>query len=1000
MAVSYSVRLCGPPMFACGGLEVRPLRHKTIALVAFLIAEARPKSRDTLSTLLWPSSGQAAARTNLRTAIHDAAGILPPSMLSAGLDRVELLQCSDVWVDFWEVTRYLDNDCEATIERLSEVQQLIRGEFLEGFSLADCSEFDLWQLQTAEELRRRQVQILTRLATKRLEIGAVSEAIDDVARLVALDPLEEASHRLAIEVYARSGRWATALEQFEVCRMVLRDELGVEPEAETVRLAEEVRRHEARLVRPGDRMVAAERGGIRSPVPSTRLFGRERELDALKTLLGSGHRLVTIVGPAGVGKTRLALEAAARGCSFPGGIAFGDLTETRTPADVPRIIAAAVGIRQRVVEDEEILRAIAEHLTGRRMLLLLDNFEHVIAAAASLAKLVEGSRAAQFLVTSREPLHLSGESILRLSPLAVPPPGARAEIAQCAAVQLFMDRVQNQFPELGGAIDDIDSIRRICEELEGLPLALELAVPLLHVYSLKELPRHLSRADVRLAGGFRDLPKRHRSLEDAIEWSYSLLQPEERHTIGLLSVCANGFDLDAAVSVCGLNDDQTLRSIIAGLVDKSLLQIASEEPSRRFSFLESTRDFVAGKFNKTGELQQASARHAKHYRGLVLKARGELHGPAQIRWMKIIDAAHPNILQALESMVARGHFVEGLETATALEWYWYRRGLYQLGAEQIRRFLERTPILHSSLRASALHALGWLTFISGDWRTAHYLYAQSLHLSRRVDNRLCEQLSLSDLGVVKRWLGDTESGTSYALAAVEAARTGGTKHSLARALVWAYATTGGEFRDEYPLSELEEAVELAEKTGDPWLVAHAHNGIGDLLCERRHYVEARAHYTIALRGFMELDDRYLAAWTAEGMGRVEAKSGNLSLALLRISEALTLFDSLGDDLNVALMISRAVGHLAGMVPDSRRAVLAGAASALVNARSSEDLANTPQVNEAQRLLSGLRRSCSVQWFEGRTLARATAVAMTRELIRSAGSEPLCPENPSHPPGRM
>ncbi len=982
--MSFSVRLCGPPVFEAGGLEVRPLRHKTIALVAYLVAEGRPKGRDTLATLLWPSSGQAAARTNLRTAIHDAARILPQSMLAAGTDRIELLPCSEVWVDYWEVLRFFDNARDTTIERLTEANELFRGDFLEGFSLPDCSEFDLWQLQAADCLRRRQLQILSLLVVERMKIGAVSETLDDAARLVALDPFEEASHRLAMEAYARCGRWAMALEQFEACRSILRDELGAEPEPETVRFAEEVRRHNRRLFKPTAPVPLPDHCGGSPPIPTTCFFGRESELEHIDNLVQSGHRLITIVGPAGAGKSRLALEATARCMSiFPDGVVFAKLTDTRSPEDVPRIIAATIGIQQRVSGGDELLQSISSHLTGRRMLLLLDNFEHVVSAAPDLGRIIVSSRAVQFMVTSRQPLHIAGEVVVRLAPLDVPARGTIEEISACPAVRLFVDRARSQFPRLEDELQDVEAVRSVCASLDGLPLAIELAVPLLSVYSLRELPDRLSRPLDYLDGGGRDVPQRHRSLASAIEWSFSLLATEEKRTLCRLSVLENGFDMAAVEAVCESPDFQTVRMSIGGLLDKSLLLLACEKPVRRFALLEATREFVESRLDGANELQYVRERHAAHYCGLVLAAAEELHKREQMRWLEILDASHPNILQALGFLYSSGQFVRGLEAATALEWYWYRRGLYRLGAEQLERFLEQTSESTSVLRATALHSLGWLVFLSGDWRAAHYLYAQSLHLSRQLGDRVSEQLALSDLGVAERWLGDIESGSRYARAGVEVARMSGNEHSLARALVWAYATTGGRFADIYPLPELEEAAAVAQKIGDLWLVAHAHNGMGDLCCENGHFVEARAHYSLALDGFLELDDRYLAAWTLEGMGRLEERRGDVRCALTHISQVLLLFDSLGDDLNIALMIAKVVGLLGELAESSKRAVLAGAADGLLAAHAGEELALTPQVAEAQSYTVGLKRDYPHQWHEGSTLARATAVTRARELIESS-----------------
>jgi tetratricopeptide (TPR) repeat protein len=253
-------------------------------------------------------------------------------------------------------------------------------------------------------------------------------------------------------------------------------------------------------------------------------------------------------------------------------------------------------------------------------------------------------------------------------------------------------------------------------------------------------------------------------------------------------------------------------------------------------------------------------------------------------------------------------------------------------------------------------------------------------MSRQIRDTTTEVYALSGLGVVERWLGNTDSGDALVEKAVQIARTKGSTADLAHALIWAYATTGGVFRNCYPETELKEAHTLALETGDYWLQAHSYNGLGDLYCENRQFDEARSAYEAALQGFRRLEDRLLIAWTLEGMSRVEAGSGNPMDALLQMARALSVFDELGNVLNVGLMIARTVGILRELDPNSSCAEIAGAAATMIGRHRRHDLRQAPQIDEASRYIAGFEEAFPQEWARGQSLSRADAVNLTLEQI--------------------
>ena len=978
-AGSFHVRLCGPPLLHGADCSERRLRHKSIALVAYLAVEARPIGRDTLASLLWPFSGQAGARTNLRTALHDAVLRLPSSAVITDGDTLQL-NPRTVSVDIWhlhEVVRQQPN-CEVSIEELSRVSALCAGEFLEGFTLRDCREFDAWQLAAGEQIRRQMSVVLTRLVQMRVAEGECEQAIAPALRLVALDPLEESSHRLVIEVYARCGKWAAAVAQFDQCCRLLSDELGEDPSDETVHLAEIVRSHAVPLGNESS-LFPRRKSYQRPPVLSTRFFGRSREIEKIQRLICTGNRVTTLTGSAGIGKTRLAIEAVRDlDCVVQEGAVFVDLRTIEAASEVPRLVAESIGLQQPFDSNADLLAVLVNQLDRRKVLLLLDNFEHVIPAAEIVGQLLRETQTVQVLVTSREPLNIQGERQIRLMPLGVSPEATFRAVAGSPAPQLFEDRARAHLPGFAITRENCEAVRAICKALDGVPLAIELAAPLLEIYKPDELPARLATSLGYLTRGKRDDDPRHRTLETAISWSYDLLSRDEQTVLLKLSVFAAAFDLQAVEAVCGDGSRSNLSDTVHSLFDKSLIQLVEEAPTKRFGLLQATQQFAVVRRENLPSLDEVLSRHANYYYSLALRAQDELHGPDQVTWLNRLGADHPNILASLSYLRDHHRALPALEMAVALTWFWYQRGHLALARRWFTQLIDLCNDPPQDLLARALHSLGWFTFLIGEWRGARTLYSSSLDISRRIGDRIAESYALSDLGVVERWLGNVSQGDVFAETAVQVARASGLQAVLTRALIWAYATTGGVFRNCYPEQQLLEARHLAIGTGDLWLHAHSYNGLGDLYCEHGKYADARSNYEAALQRFNELGDRVLAAWTLEGLGRVEIGCRNMAAALRHTVQALCLFDELGDELNVGLKMARIAEILRELESDPICAELAGAAAAMIGRSRYDELCRAPQIEEASHYISGFEDAFPVEWLRGQSMSRADAVNLTRD----------------------
>jgi tetratricopeptide (TPR) repeat protein len=349
--------------------------------------------------------------------------------------------------------------------------------------------------------------------------------------------------------------------------------------------------------------------------------------------------------------------------------------------------------------------------------------------------------------------------------------------------------------------------------------------------------------------------------------------------------------------------------------------------------------------------------------------------------MTLLDEARDNIMAALDYLIAAGRFDIGLDMANHLSWYWYRSGRFEDGHRRLKGLLDAVGPAPAIRRARGLHNCGWLTFVLGDWRSAHTLHGECLWLSREIGDSVGECLALSDLGVIERWLGNEALGWEYAIASVITARSLSEPETLLRAIIWAYSTTGGRFAGEPPVEELKEAVNLATATGDDWMLAHAFNGLGDLFCEAGDYHRAGTAYRNSLSGFLRLGDRYLAAWNYEGLGRNGRKAGRPEEALENTMSALEMFDSLGDELDVAVMLARIVdiGRVEGR-PDGESATLAGAASAMLDHAVARNLSDAPQVDEALSVIKAYADIEPVNFLVGRSSSRAAAVEAAKRFI--------------------
>ena len=572
---------------------------------------------------------------------------------------------------------------------------------LYGGDLLPDDPYEEWLTGRRDALRALFVGLLVDLAALHEAAQRPEAAVEALRRAVAAEPSHEAAHAALMRLYARTGQRHEALRQYERLRRALRTELDAAPSAGSQRLVRDILtdggdvsatpapspaelpgggaralRDDARTgdAAPTDRDAGVRRLGApapdrhRLPHPLTTFVGRARELDDLRRLLEApgGPRLLTLTGPGGVGKTRLALQAAREAlerapAAYPEGVCLVDLAPVRDAGLVPQTVAAAVGVREE--PDRELLATLTNALRPRRLLLVVDNCEHLVEACARLAEaLLQACPGLRILATSRELLGVAGETARRVPSLRLPdpsrlrrPPPAEA-LRGYEAVRLFVDRAQAVQSSFRLTEQNAPAVARICAQLDGIPLAIELAAGRLPALSAEQLAARLEDRFRLLTGGSRTALPRHQTLRAAVDWSHALLREPERVVFRRLAVFAGGWTLEAAEAVCagGAIEAPAVVDLLTQLVAKSLVLAEEHGGAVRYRLLETLRQYAHGQLDDAGEGPGVRARHLTWYLALAERAAPELRGPQQVAWLDRLEAELDNVRVLLDWSTREG----------------------------------------------------------------------------------------------------------------------------------------------------------------------------------------------------------------------------------------------------------------------------------------------------------------------------------------------------------
>lgn len=635
------------------------------------------------------------------------------------------------------------------------------------------------------------------------------------------------------------------------------------------------------------------------PAPLTNFIGRDREITELLQLAPAA-RLLTLTGAGGCGKTRLALEVAARLRErFPDGVWLVDLSSLTDPGLATQAVASVFGIREG--PQQPLSDALAGYLRNRQALLILDNCEHLIAACAHLADaLLRAADRLVILATSREGLGITGETVWRVPSLSLPDPanGAGVEtLLRHDAVRLFLERASAVDSTFAITAANAAVVANVCVRLDGIPLAIELAAARVKVLSLTQIQARLNDRFRLLTGGSRTALARQRTLEATVEWSYGLLSGAERRLMRRLSVFAGGWTLEAAEEVTAENAgerDDVLESL-SRLADKSLVNVDRDsDGNRRYHFLETVRQYARERLFESGEAERVRNRHLAYFHDLVRRAAPELTRAEQAVWLHRLQREHDNLRLALEWCLDppdRG--VQGMELAEALGWFWLKRGYLREGQAWLERALANGGSAPPALRARTLMTLGFVQFFRGDLDRSNALLEESAALGRAEGDLTIVAFSLGIDAMAALERGDFAASGRLAAESLAAARasTNPATQVIALSCLAYLALHEGDF-DRAGL-QLEEALDWSRRQGEKWGMGISLFDLALLRVLQRRHDAARALSVEGIGLYTEFGDPLGIAWHLGILSAAEAADGRM-LRAARLRGAMEgLHDSVG-----------------------------------------------------------------------------------------------------------
>jgi predicted ATPase/DNA-binding SARP family transcriptional activator/DNA-binding CsgD family transcriptional regulator len=955
--------------------------------------------REQVMELLWPDLSRRNASNNLRQALHAARRTLDPAAGSRYLatEDESLVLCpgGDLWVD---VDAF--EEAAATARRVRDpaayraALDLYAGELLPG------DRYEEWAEARRQELRHTWLSLHVGLARVYEERGEYEKGIETLQRSVSEEPTNEQMHASLMRLYAFSEQQGEALAQYERLREALSGQLDAQVSANTELLREEIAGGTLLSAHPTVTPIEepSDTGRHNLPASRTSFVGREHEMIEIKRHLAM-TRLLTLTGAGGSGKTRLALEVARDLIgAYPDGVWMAELASLSQGEFVAQALAEAVGAQGQ--PGRPLTDTLVDALRAKRMLLILDNCEHLLDAVGDLvALLLDSCPRLRILATSREALGAVGEVIWPVSLLSVPDLKRVPTVADLEgheAIRLFVDRALQRNPTFALRAENAQAVAQICVHLEGLPLAIELAAARIKLLPPNALLDRLSERFKLLTGGPREFSERQRTLRSTIEWSYELLEEGEKALFGRLSVFSGGATLEAIEKMCDAPGVLSVDALdgASSLLEKSLLgQEEGVEGEPRLVMLETIREYAQERLEESGEAETIKRAHAEYFLALAEIAEPKLWGPEDAAWLDRLEREHDNMRAALTWSMEHDEVELALRLSGALRWFWDTAGYYSEGRSWLEAALGREGPASAEARAKALAGVSWLAGGQGDLDRAEAAAQEGIKLSTEAEIRSVVSADFKNvLAEVARNRGDHERAARLIEESLALYREAGDKPGIAWALNSLANVSDNRGDHERAKDLYQEGLALSREIGGA-------RPIGVYLSDWGYALLLEGDLEGATALNQEAADLFRAQgrggglqYVLDNLGWAALLQGNHERAETVHEECLMLCQELGDRTIVAESLE-GLGCVAGAKGDPERAArLFGTAEALREAvgyqqEPRQRALRAPYLEAARSQLT--EAAWEKAFMEGRTMGLEEAV----EYALSKEEEPAVPSSP-------